>query len=138
MSDPVDRFLAALDGYSGTGPWRARCPAHGGTNPQALSIAEGQDGTVLVRCWRGCSFGEIIDALGLRAHELFPESITSHRHRPNRIRYDRVGIAAAIQCEAYILAFTIADASESRPINERVAEHALARILELSEAIKHA
>ncbi len=40
----------------------ARCPAHGDKHP-SLSIANGSDGRLLLRCHAGCDFAAIIDAL---------------------------------------------------------------------------
>lgn len=46
------------------GGWVARCPAHSDRNP-SLSIRE-VDGKVLLKCFAGCSFEAIRDALGAR------------------------------------------------------------------------
>jgi putative DNA primase/helicase len=45
--------------------WVARCPAHPDTKP-SLSIREGEDGKVLTKCFAGCDYRTIIDALGGR------------------------------------------------------------------------
>lgn len=55
---------------TGAGKWQARCPAHRDKNP-SLSIAAGQDGRVLLYCFRGCSLLEILAALGLAPRDLF-------------------------------------------------------------------
>ncbi len=51
--------------------WTALCPAHPDRNP-SLSVAVGDDGRVLLRCFAGCSFGEIVRALGFNPHDLSP------------------------------------------------------------------
>jgi len=64
---------------SGTGRWRAQCPAHsGGTgNRSALSIYETPDGAVLLRCHAfECAASEIAGAVGLDLSELFPPRAT--------------------------------------------------------------
>jgi putative DNA primase/helicase len=70
-SEPVTRILRLLEnvGELSTG-WTARCPAHD-DNQNSLSVAEGDDGRALVYCHAGCSFQEIIDALGIRVRDLF-------------------------------------------------------------------
>ena len=49
----------------------ARCPAH--EDKQAsLSVGEGDDGRVLIKCHAGCEVKAICSALGLDLHDLFP------------------------------------------------------------------
>src|SRR5215469_1416559 len=47
------------------GQWMARCPAHDDHTP-SLSIARGDQGKVLLKCFAGCTYESIIDALGGR------------------------------------------------------------------------
>lgn len=51
--------------------WIARCPAHDDKRP-SLSIAEGDDGTVLVKCFSGCGAADVVHAVGLELGDLFP------------------------------------------------------------------
>jgi hypothetical protein len=73
---PVDVVLAKLETFqlrsNGRGRWRACCPAHGGSNPSALSIGIGDNGGVLLRCWQGCAVEQVAEALGLNMIDLFP------------------------------------------------------------------
>lgn len=41
----------------------AYCPAHLNTRTPALSLADGDDGRLLTKCFTGCSFIEIVEAL---------------------------------------------------------------------------
>jgi hypothetical protein len=50
--------------------WMACCPAHDDHNP-SLSISDGEDGKVLVKCFAGCTQSNVIDAL--KAKRLWPE-----------------------------------------------------------------
>jgi hypothetical protein len=76
MTAPIDLVLQRLDGFKlrehGRDRWRACCPAHGGSNPSALSVGVGDDGRVLLRCWHSCSVEQVAGALGLDMGELFP------------------------------------------------------------------
>lgn len=54
----------------GNGTWTARCPAHDDTNP-SLSITDGRDGRVLLKCHGGCSLDAIVGAMGLQERDLF-------------------------------------------------------------------
>ncbi|GAB4334147.1 MAG: hypothetical protein Kow0099_06130 [Candidatus Abyssubacteria bacterium] len=49
----------------GVNRWLALCPAHDDTRP-SLSVGRGHDGTLLLKCFAGCRFEDILDALGLR------------------------------------------------------------------------
>lgn len=51
--------------------WRARCPAHNDRNP-SLSIREGSDGRILIKCHAGCATEAVVGALGLRMGDLMP------------------------------------------------------------------
>ncbi len=72
---PVDRVLAKLPGAKKSGKgWSARCPAHDDRNP-SLSVSEGDDGTVLLKCHSGCTTAAILDAVGLTPRDLFPNKV---------------------------------------------------------------
>lgn len=70
----IENFLDRLDGVqpNGTG-WMARCPAHD-DRKASLSIHEGDDGRILLRCFAGCEPSEIVAALDLELRDLFPDS----------------------------------------------------------------
>jgi hypothetical protein len=60
-------ILFTLEGVRrGAGGWVARCPAHDDHSP-SLSIGSGQDGRILLHCFRGCSYAAIRTALERRA-----------------------------------------------------------------------
>ena len=51
--------------------WSARCPAHADDGP-SLSVRLGDNGGVLLHCFAGCEVREIVAALDLQLHNLFP------------------------------------------------------------------
>lgn len=77
---PLERFA---DGYNALGLGRGidagrrgdqpvRCPAHDDGNP-SLSVGVGRDGVRLVLCCHvGCSYEDIVSAVGLRPEDLAP------------------------------------------------------------------
>lgn len=68
----VDEFIAGLDKVQKTARgWMSLCPAHE-DSARSLSIAEGDDGRVLVNCFAGCTTDKVCAALGLRIADLFP------------------------------------------------------------------
>lgn len=57
--------------------WRARCPspnhgADGSDRTPSLSVAEGEDGRVLIHCHAGCSLAQVLEAVGLKMADLYP------------------------------------------------------------------
>lgn len=86
MSSPIDAVLARLESHklrpSGRDRWRACCPAHKGSNPSTLSVGVGENGAVLLRCWQGCDVHQVVGALGLELHDLFPPKPDAGRGAP--------------------------------------------------------
>jgi hypothetical protein len=69
---PIEALLAKLPGAKKAGNrWSAFCPAHEDLRA-SLSVAEGEDGTVLVKCHAGCETSAILSAVGLNLADLFP------------------------------------------------------------------
>jgi hypothetical protein len=68
---------------SGAG-WQARCASHDDHNA-SLSIAEGKDGRILLRCHAGCAVESIVGALGLKLADLFPPGPTDNSMKERRI-----------------------------------------------------
>lgn len=102
---PIERFTDALADAdcrprkSGDG-WAARCPAH--EDKQAsLSIHEGEDGRVLVKCHAGCDMESILAELELEARDLFehdddrPLPAVRKETTPEPVAADETELAAA-------------------------------------------
>jgi hypothetical protein len=71
----LDKVLSCLERVkpAGAHKWKACCPAHNDKNP-SLAISETSDGTVLLKCWAGCTAQNIVSAIGLELRDLFPGS----------------------------------------------------------------
>jgi hypothetical protein len=83
-------LVECLDGIRPNGScWKARCPDHD-DREASLSIHEGGDGRVLLKCFAGCETSDIVAALGLSMRDLMPEGPKqSNRHQPaKRTRYE--------------------------------------------------
>src|SRR5262245_27504921 len=69
---PLETLLAKLPGAKRCGKgWSARCPAHDDRRA-SLGIAQGDDGTALVKCHAGCDTSAILAAVGMKLADLFP------------------------------------------------------------------
>lgn len=99
----ADNLLSKLDKVRRTGPgkWQACCPAHDDRGP-SLSIAEGDDGRVLVHCFAGCSVHEIVAAVGMDISNLFPPRETNGK--PMRRPFPAADVLRAIGHEALVVA----------------------------------
>jgi len=69
----LDEVLDRLQGVRKTSHKRAtaRCPAHADSDP-SLSVSEGST-CIIVHCFAGCSFEEIVGAIGLEPQQLLYE-----------------------------------------------------------------
>jgi hypothetical protein len=68
---PIDRVLSRLEKVSRKdGYYIALCPHHDNREP-SLSIKEGEDNRVLLKCFAGCSFDEVVAATDLETADLF-------------------------------------------------------------------
>ncbi len=91
MSTKISYFLDKLQGAKRTKPgrWIAKCPAHADKSP-SLSITETSNGDVLLYCFAGCQFGDILAALNLQASDCYANPRVGTRqyksqHRANEI-----------------------------------------------------
>lgn len=104
---PIELLLPRLDRVQARGrdQWYASCPtpAHAhGDRSRGLSIRELGDGRILLHCFAGCSVGEIVIAVGLELHDLFPPS-----HEPRRgarPAFDLRDVLVVIRDEALLVA----------------------------------
>lgn len=70
---PVDRVLERLESVrERSGGYVALCPAHDDREP-SLSVAEGGDRHVLLKCFAGCTAQEVTEAMGLKMSDLFEQ-----------------------------------------------------------------
>jgi hypothetical protein len=80
VSGPLDTVLDRLTRVKPIhGGYLAACPAHEDHSP-SLSVREGDDGRVLLKCWAGCQTADVLLAMHLTWRDLFPgRSSRSHR-----------------------------------------------------------
>ncbi|MCI0654836.1 MAG: hypothetical protein L0Y39_10215 [Methylococcaceae bacterium] len=69
----IENLLSRLESLLQTGPdrWIGRCPSHDDKRP-SLAIREIEGGTLLLKCFAGCSAADIVQAVGLELRDLFP------------------------------------------------------------------
>lgn len=117
MAQPIELFLSLLCGVKKSGAgFMACCPAHDDRSP-SLSVKEGDDGRVLLHCFAGCTFYEVIESLGLSPSDLFihREGVSSSGH--NSIKLPVGKLRPAIELERQILFFIHCDRLKGRAIS---------------------
>jgi hypothetical protein len=69
----IEEFLARLQRVKRSGDgWTARCSAHDDRR-SSLSVGEGDDRRILLKCHAGCKPEAVVAAIGLTMRDLFPE-----------------------------------------------------------------
>jgi len=69
VTDLVGRLEKAKPNGKG---WMACCPAHDDSTP-SLSVSEGDDGRVILKCFAGCPTEAVAGAIGLEMSDLFAD-----------------------------------------------------------------
>lgn len=109
-------LLSRLEGVRRSGDgWRANCPNGHARTRGTLSIAEADDGCILLSCFACHDTPAILAALGLELADLFPERIkdmTPEGRRAAREAFKRASWAAALHVlarEAFVVLLAARD-----------------------------
>lgn len=137
----IDALLHRLERVQRSGQgWRADCPT-GHRTRGTLSLAQGDDGRLLLHCFAGCSAAEVLPALGLTLAEVMPERLRDpspegRRAARERFKFASVGAAAGVlEREARIVHLAgcdllrgeVLDAADTQRLSEAVERIAAAR-----------
>jgi len=137
---PIDRLLDRLTGVRKTRAdrWQALCPAHDDRSP-SLSVTECSDGTVLIRCWAGCTADAIAESVGLELRDLFPDRLDYQSHQPgNPPRYSAAEVVRLLLMEATIVGLgyrTLQKGETLNPSDQARVEVAMAAIDNCREVV---
>ena len=93
----LPQFLSTLDKVRKHGKdYMACCPAHPDKSP-SLTIAEREDGRILVYCFAGCSAEEVVNAVGMELKDLMPANIGYHKKSPDPRPFNPYDVLAAVR-----------------------------------------
>lgn len=99
----IDALLHRLERVQRSGQgWRADCPT-GHRTRGTLSLAQGDDGRLLLHCFAGCSAAEVLAALGLSVAEVMPERLRDESPEARRAARERFRLAS-VSAAAGVLA----------------------------------
>lgn len=66
------KIFEKLEGLESSGAgWKALCPAHDDHKTKSLSASVSDEGHLLLKCFRGCSFKDICEKLGVKESDCF-------------------------------------------------------------------
>jgi len=118
LADPLLNQLEDVR-TAGPGRWYARCPAHDDRAP-SLSIRDAGD-RVLIHCFAECDPEAVLEAVGLRWRDLYPEPWTCAHQRPHEAarRYAQRTLAASdpLEHERKILVIAVANIEAGKPLS---------------------
>jgi len=103
MMSSAETISRALGGKRSGKNWLCRCPAHNDRNP-SLSVTDGSNGKLLVKCWSGCDGRDVLTAL--RARGLLGDNIGaeqaqkfSNHHKTHDIAGDNSALEWSARAE---------------------------------------
>lgn len=112
----IEEFLSRLEGVKKTSRgWMAKCSAHEDRSP-SMTIAEGDDGRILVKCWAGCGVDEIVGALNLELSDLFPERPKADHAPGLRVSFPAADVLAAVDREVFYVAYMAATMAQGHTL----------------------
>lgn len=110
----VEEWVQLTNAHRHGKDWMGKCPAHN-DKKASLSIAEGKEGCVLLKCHAGCTVDDILAAVGKTKRDLFPERMFAsadtrmHRRAAAKPAHAQVS-SVAVDWSANVDAFTDEDA----------------------------
>lgn len=135
----AERLLSRLDKARqlGRGRWIACCPAHDDRRP-SLSITEADDGRVLIHCFgQQCSVGDIVAAVGMELHDLFPPRPDSHYLKPVRRPFSAEQLLQVIDRESIVACITTVDALKQGFVEAAEFDRVMVARSRLAEVLRH-
>ncbi len=135
MTDSVENLLSRLDGVKakGKGRWGALCPAHPDKNP-SLSVKETDDGTILLKCWSGCSALDVVQSVGLGIKDLFP--VQPNHHHPRVAYHQRINADYRKLVKHLSVDLTVIIVSASDVIRGQFNQDDMPRLVEADQRVR--
>lgn len=140
----VDTLLSRLEKVRQTGPgkWIARCCAHEDRSP-SLAIKETEDGTILVKCFAGCSVEDICGAVGVEMHELFPPRRNEWQpgvEKPvifGAVRFSAIDALRCLSGEGSVILLAACDQSEGKVLSPDELDRLVTAVGRVNAAIEY-
>ena len=130
----IEDILSRLEKVKRTGRnnWLACCPAHEDRSP-SMTLHASDTGKIVVRCFAGCSFEEIVGAVGLGWEPWFPPKQECDFAPAIRRPFPAADVLEAVSSEAFYVAYmaaTMAHGYQLEPRDKALLEQSYDRIME--------
>jgi hypothetical protein len=142
MSAALD-FISRLDRVheSAPGRWRAMCPCHESkTRSLTMSVRETADGTVLIKCFAGCSALDIIKKVGMKPGDLFPKEyrapVTQRGPAKPNHWHAKQDAMKTIMRETQLVGLVAADIAEGKRVSTQDAERCAEAVAKIQSALR--
>ena len=135
----IDTLLSRLDKVKrkAKGQWLACCPAHEDRSP-SMTIAETDDGRVLIHCFSGCLVEEILSAVSLGFDALFPpKPESSNPKRPILKPYLPAVVLEALAFEALLVVTAARQLANGEALDDNDYQRLLLAAERLQGAVNH-
>lgn len=118
---------------TGRGNWIACCPAHEDSSP-SMTMREEKDGRILVRCHAGCSFEEIVTAVGFGYEPWFPPKQEGDFKRAVKRPYPAADVLEAVHFETALVLVAACNIANGRVLTVEDKERLMTAYHRISEA----
>ena len=115
----IEDILSRLEKVRKTGSnnWLACCPSHEDKSP-SMTIHAADDGRILVKCFAGCGFEEIVGAVGLGWDPWFPPKPQSDFVPAVKRPFPAADVLEALWFETLVVAVTAGDIASGKEITK--------------------
>ena len=101
---------------SGSDQWQCLCPVHDDKSP-SVGIKYTKDGRILIHCFSGCPTNEILDAVGIRFDDLFPDKL-ENEYKPIKRAFNPYAVLTSLSNEILLCTLAAMDLSKGKILNE--------------------
>lgn len=114
-----EEFVSRLNNVKPTGPgrWLASCPAHDDKHP-SFNVSTGDDGKILYICRSGCDQQIVLNAMGLKWSDLYPESLKRIPIHEYRKAFPSADVLEALTDEAMLVAVAASNVAAGVQLTE--------------------
>lgn len=127
---------------TGSGRWVACCPAHGSGRNTALKVTLLPDGRLLLHCFAGCAFADVLTAASIEVGDLMPETMSANEAGGDRryssratLPFDARQMLGALHGDVLVAAVVVADVLAGRPADTAALWRTAGRLADAVEVL---